>query len=298
MTPQQWIKRQIAALSLAFVNVEKNALGQESKTLGTDIKQERKVQAANLLQALKQGEVTQEVRDLRWRTYKVIQASQGLKSEKVGVDEDGNGIYATRRVDKTQALAGIKLDKSDPYPLEISYEVGVVTSSIADALELVSDTNSAMEYFAANKVESPIHLTREAPAKFAIEDYTRRLNVRKIDDKTKLLEFYISKYPDVNVRTTNLLIGEIKKLMANSRSSNIILFSDVRFVTYKTVGVDDFLSYHFAVKKFDKVVEFNGYYVLKFTAEVIEEGFNILETYKEEELEEKYNKKVKRKHNI
>lgn len=65
MKLNDWLRRQAAAISLAMTNVEKNALGQDAKSSGLgSSSQERKTQTTSMLQALLNGEVNQEVRNL------------------------------------------------------------------------------------------------------------------------------------------------------------------------------------------------------------------------------------------
>ena len=63
MDLKNWLRKQAAAMTFAFSNVEKGILGQDGKTLATDSTiHEKKVTQTNLLQALINGEVNQEVR--------------------------------------------------------------------------------------------------------------------------------------------------------------------------------------------------------------------------------------------
>jgi hypothetical protein len=66
-------------------------------------------------------------------------------------------------------------------------------------------------------------------------------------------------------------------------------------MTYKTLGVEDFLEYEYKIKSFDKIITFNGHYVIKFIGEVVIDGNNILEEHRVNELDVKYEKKEKKK---
>ena len=48
----------------------------------------------------------------------------------------------------------------------------------------------------------------------------------------------------------------------------------------------------------DKIIEFNGSYVIKFIGNVKLNGNNILDEHRVVELDEKYNNKEKKKHNF
>ena len=119
--------------------------------------------------------------------------------------------------------------------------------------------------------------------------------VRTISETERLLEFYVSMYPDEFNRTTRLFISDVKKAIANPRQADFLEFGGVEFVTYKTIGVDDFLHYSYTDVKFDKIVEYNGHYVIKFKANIVVNGDNIFEQYKQDDLEKKYENKEKKK---
>jgi len=153
---------------------------------------------------------------------------------------------------------------------------------------------SISDYLASHKTEKPIFITRKERQKFNIENYTKKLNIRGVDNQTKMLEFYVSIYPDEFNRSSRLFISEIKKIMLNETQSTSLDIDMVNFISYKTMGSDDFLEYEYSVKSFDSIVEFNGYYVIKFICEVTIDGKDILKEHIVEELDEKYSNKAKK----
>lgn len=309
---KNWFKKKMAILSLAMSNVEKNALGQQSEPLSNDIGQFRRNTQGQLADSLINGEVTQEVLDLRWRTYKILKETDGLISEITGYDEDGMPIVLTKKIDKKKALNKVRLDTYDSYELEmvidntpISLSVNdVLSSNYIDILEtpkiMSGDTASlgeisAEKYFGTYRSHLPIKIFRETIPKFDIETYTKKLNVRKIDENTRLLEFYVSKYSDIENKRSKLFLKEIEKAKINPRQTSMLELKKINFITYKCVGVSDFLEFEYDVKNFDKIVEFNGYYVIKFLCDIKKNGESILEKHKQLELEKKYKNKEKKK---
>lgn len=317
MNVSQWIRRRIAILSLAMAGVEKGLLGQKGENLSEDINQEQRHTQGTLADSLKQGQITQEVRNLRWRTYKVLKATDNINAEIKGYDDKGQPIYTIRKTDKKKGLDKIKLDVFDKFMLEMVVDNSPIVTSGNDAMdndniELLSEaiinhndkgevtsathgTISGEQYFATNKSEIPVKIVRENTPKFEIETYTKRLNIRTISKTERLLEFYVSIYPDEYNRRSRFFISDLKKAIENPRTSDMLDIYGVEFVTYKTLGSDDFLEYQYAIKSFDKIVEFNGYYVIKFIAEVVVNGKDILENHREVELDIKYDNKEKKK---
>ncbi len=312
---KQWFNRRMAMLTLAMSNVEKNALGQQGETLGSDVNQTQRNTQGQLADSLKQGEITQEVMNLRWRTYKILKESEGVTAEIVGYDEDGMPIVKTKKVNKKLGLKKVKLDPFDEYKLEMVVDNSEIVIGGNQAMnndnislfdEVIQSTNEngdlvathgiieSIDYFATNKSERPIILTRDNLPNFYLENFTLKMNVRTIDKTNKLLEFYVSKYPDEYNRTSRLFISEVKKIMNDGIASTMLDFNEINFITYKTLGADDYLEYEYNNISYDKIVEYNGYYVIKFNAKIKTDGNDILDAYRVKELDKKYEQKAKK----
>jgi hypothetical protein len=312
---KQWFNRRMAMLILAMSNVEKNALGQQGETLGSDVNQTQRNTQGQLADSLKQGEITQEVMNLRWRTYKILKESEGVTAEIVGYDEDGMPIVKTKKVNKKLGLKKVKLDPFDEYKLEMVVDNSEIVIGGNQAMnndnislfdEVIQSTNEngdlvathgiieSIDYFATNKSERPIILTRDNLPNFYLENFTLKMNVRTIDKTNKLLELYVSKYPDEYNRTSRLFISEVKKIMNDGIASTMLDFNEISFITYKTLGADDYLEYEYNNISYDKIVEYNGYYVIKFNAKIKTDGNDILDAYRVKELDKKYEQKAKK----
>jgi hypothetical protein len=312
---KNWLTNQIARIMFSVSNVEKNAFGQNGQTLETDITKHQRLTQGQVADSLINGEITQEVINLRWRTYKIIKATEGVKSTITGYDDDGMPIVKTTKRNPKLGLKKVKVDTFDDYKLEMVLDNSEIALSTTDTmgnenlsildtvLENYDDdgnivsvshaTINANELMATEKGERPIKITRPAPPNFFIENLTKKMNVRKINKKEKLLEFYVSKYPDEYNRTSRLFISAIKKVMEGAKQTFLEL-DEIEFVTYKTIGVEDFLLFKYNNIKFDKIVEFNGFYVIKFKCNVDIDGYDILDEHKVVELDNKYSQKAKK----
>lgn len=311
-----WFRNRITGLMLAFSNVEKNALGQSGELMSTDTNKYQRHTQGQLADSLINGEITQEVQNLRWRTYKILKATEGVKAEIIGYDDDGLPITRVIKKDNKRGLKKVAIDSYDNYGLEMVVDNSEIIIGSNNAIdneyldiydaatinynqkgEVVSASHgeiSGQEFFASNKGEKPIMVTRDKLPNFSIEDYTKKLNVRKIDDTKKMLEFYVSKYPDDYNRSTRLFISSVKKAIENPLTASMLDINGVEFVTYKTIGSDDFLQFSYEIEKFDKIVEFNGFYVIKFIANVKINGKDIMEEHRVDELDKKYENKAKK----
>ena len=291
-----WIKKNLAAFSLAMSSVEKNTLTQDGLTFDIGEREEQSHKKGTLEHALVKGEITQEVKDLRWRMYKMLETSEGLTTIIVGYDDEGLPITETTKTGKSsdrRKLEKIKLDTEDNYPLEmVQSNLPIVMGATEAGLngnmtgytdeEIITKKNTSNKHTDSNyesegttlgeinnndynsfiKSERPVKVTREFKPKFEIEQFTKKLNIRAIDNENKLLEFYISVYPDKYDRKTNLLLSEIKRAVDNPRSTSILDINKVNFITYKTMGSKDFYEYEYDVLSFDKIVKFDGFMLL------------------------------------
>lgn len=288
-----WIKRKMVLLAISMAEVEKNTLGQSGgKELGS-VNQERRHRQGSLADSLKQGEINQEVKDLRWRMYKVLDESQGFATKIVGYEEDGTPITETVQTSVDEqgrsSISKIKVDDHDDYPVELVVNNDAETKSVSVMFDEISDEMSS-----GKDSDRVISCIRELRAKFEIEKFSKKMNVRTISKIEKLLEFYVSIYPDGDNRKSNLFISEIKKAIKNPRIADFLDIIGVEFVSYNTIGVKNLHQFEYKVTGFDKIIEYDGYYVVKFKADVVKDGESLYDKFKEEDLEERYKNKEKK----
>jgi hypothetical protein len=280
-----WFKKQITNLMLATSKVEENTLSQQGDTLSNETMKHQRVNQGSLMDSLKQGVITQEVEELRWRMYKVLGSLESHDKNYVvtGYDENDNPIMkVSNKIDNATTLDKVKLSDDYGYDLELVVFNNPITNSMVDSIDDI-DT----------KQENPITIERSFIPKFYIENYVKKLHVRNIDEKNKLIELYVSKYTDEFDRKTNLLISEINKSLTG-KVSNIFEIDGIKFITYKSIGCTDFNGFEYNIKDIDSLIEYDGYYIIKYKCEVIKEREYLLEKYRLDEMDEKYLNKEKR----
>lgn len=317
-----WVRSKLATLALATASVEKDMFKQTSVELEGSIGYVQRHNQGTLADSLNRGEITQEVKELRWRLFKVLEASDKMIVNSMSTDSEGyHDLDVKKSTSATikRGLKKIKLDTHDDYPLEMVIDNKEITLSGTDIIsndnikeydldERIGSVKTGEEhktatlgeisnddYHSSVKTDRPLKIIRDLRPKFDIETFTNKLNVRIINDVDRLLEFYVSIYPDEYNRKSRLFLSEVKKIIKNPRTSGMLDIKGVGFTTYKDVGVKDFHQFHYEIKEFDKIVEFDGYYVIKFKSEVILNGEYLLEKYRLNKLDEKYkNKETKR----
>ena len=313
MSILNWFKIKLGTITLALSNVEKGALSQTGEHMSTDVEKLQRHTQGQLADSLVNGEVTQEVLNLKWRTYKILKASEGVTATIVGYDEDGMPIVKTKAKNNTKGLKKVKVDDYDDYKLEMVIDNSEISLSVIEAMdnEHISILDEVIlnegdvgqtathgviesnEHYVTTKTERPIKINREIIPRFFIESYARKMNVRKVGKNKKMLEFYVSKYPDSYNKNNSLFLNAIKKVM-DGDLQNLTEIKEVEFITYKNIGTSDFLQYKYEILNFDKIIEFNGFYVIKFIAKVVVNGKDIFEEHKVVELEKKYETKAKK----
>ena len=283
-----WLKSQFLALILALVNVEKNALKQNGGNLSDDVGQEQQIQQNQFLQDLIQGRVTQEVKFLRWRIFKILETIQG-KDITVKENADGTVNYTAKDKNYSHKLKKIKTDPSDTNELELVVDnLTDTTMGQLDILDAKNENINASEHDSLVKPESKIKIRHTYPSKFRLEKYVKKMNVRIDENNTRLLELYVTMYPNEFDRLHKMFMVELKKTVANPRASNIIELDTISFVTNKDLGTVDNRLFEFDNIKYYKIVEFDGHYVIKFNANVKTYSHSIIEQFREHELDMRY----------
>jgi hypothetical protein len=278
------VKNLVSGVLMSSFDVGKNMLSQEKKTLDDFSGKYVDSDVGTLAHGLRNNIVNEEVEALRWRMYKILDNLDGRKTNIIGteLDENGDVRYITETVAKRKPnMRQYMVDPYDNYPLEI----------------IVVNDKTVMGFIEANQKleDQTIMVNRSNINKVDIEYSTTKMCVRDIGEGQKLLEFYISQYPNEFDRKTRLMISELERC-TNGFRSNILDISGVGFQSVNsTIGVSPNLLYEYEILGFDKIIKFNGHYIVKFKAKVIVDGENIFEKYRVESLDQKYNENLSKK---
>lgn len=289
------LNKNMSIISVALSNVEKNALSQTNEGLATDINQSTRLNQGKLSDSLINSEVTQEVMDLRWRMYKVMEADDKLTITLNGRDKDGNPIYSIKG--KEFKIEKPMVDSVDPYQLQMVVDNTEIVTSQGDMFDMLSvdESVNGLDYFTKAKNQKPINIIRNSTPNFYIEDFTKVLKIRKIDDEKSMIEFHVSIYPDEYNRKSRLFISAIKKQLENPLlNASMLDIEEISFVTNKTLGSSNNLLFEYNNLMFDKIITYNGHYVIKFIGNIKTNGEYIMAKYFQDILEEKYKNKEKK----
>lgn len=133
-------------------------------------------------------------------------------------------------------------DNEDKYPIEF----------------IVSNTKVFLNEFISKETYSPITINRYNTTRFKIEDITDQVYVKDLGGNRRMLEFYIDSYEHKSLYKS--LITN-KGLLNEMTSIHSLILDEA--VGYKII------CHGYEVQSFDKIVEHNGCFILKFNCNLV-----------------------------
>lgn len=286
------IKQFIIGLFASFYIVEKKVLT-PNEDLVEGISLTLNINEGKLADDLMRGEITQQVKELRWRMYKILYHTKLKDSKITGYDEEGYPILETTNTTLVRELDGLDIDMTDDesFPLKMWINNERIELGFND-MDLTKEEYTLTEVNQMSKSNRRIGVSRgQFLPKFRIEDYTEFLVVRENEEKNILLELYISRYEDIYDKRTKFLIKEIEKAKSRPRMVDMLDIENISFITNEDKGVPDLLEFTYEVKRFHSIVEYKSHYVVKFLAEPIIDGRNVIESFIDHDLDKRYENK-------
>lgn len=247
---------------------------------GSEINQQ--VADHSVAKALLRGELTQEVIDLRYRTYAVARESSHYNyfsptlTQKKGVN------------DYKYAKDSVSLD--DNREIITIQENRIEVETVSDSLLRIGDDGK----FVDKQKEFSIKIERESwsTPRFRLEDYMTKLVVKKGDDEwSAVLDMYVSKYPNDKVISSKPFIRELERIIDNGVRSDIFDIKSISFETYKAYRLDDMLTFKFGDVKLERIFEYSGSYVIRLFTNIIDGGTDRMNEFYSERMAKKYENK-------
>jgi hypothetical protein len=248
----------------------------DTDQVGSEISQQ--VTDKRVAKHLLKGEVTQEVEELRYRTYKVSNESENY-------DYLGNGV-AVKGNKKNLDLERTKY--------RFYQENKMVCNSVLEELNHVDEYGEERYTF---------EIMYDWTVRFKIEQFATGVDVYiNTDDKVINTTFHFEKQPDPYNPKSMPFINELKKLLGDNSeyfiSKNEIASSIKTFSlsTYKANGERDFVNYSFINNaKFKNVEETESEYLLTYDWDAfIRLPLNLERKYYSKTMDEKYKNNEKK----
>lgn len=256
-------------------------------SIGTEIQQQ--VSENRVSKDLLKGEVTQQVEELRYRTYKIDRESKQFEY-----------FSPTKalRFDK-QDSKFVKYDNTDNLELITIQPNHIQTASVYDGTKNIDFLKASLSdeqgnvainvgHFDVDNTYN-INIERDFMPRFKLEAYTTRLVVKKLDNNDNMiLDFYVSKYPQEKDMKSIYFIKELEKMMSGYRQSDITSINRLSFVTSHAYGLNDMIEFRFDHIYYKDILEYDGHYVLKFKAHAYVNGKDQTDEYYSKSMDEKY----------
>lgn len=233
-----WIKKGAVTFALALGKTEKDTFaqnGSEELLMGnTGIVNPYIVN--QLMQDLKEGRLTQQVKEFRKKHYQILKESAKFKFK------DGQ-LMTEHEVRQSRIAQG---DPYDSYPVEVVFDNKAMGVSLFEMTEV-----------------RPMKIQRGVIPRNKIENHTSVVHIRNIDGKNKLIDFYIPK-----TNQNESIIRDLEILKRNPKVSDVVNFTKMNFTTQDS----EMLTFEYRMLAFDKVVDYNNNFIVKMFAECTTDG--------------------------
>lgn len=233
-----WIKKGAVTFALSLGKVEKDTLAQNDSEdiLRNNYGVVNPYVRNQLMQDLKEGRVTQQVKEFRKKHYEILRESAKYKFK------DGQ-LMSEQEVRQSKVTQG---DPYDSYQVEVVFDNKPLGKSLYEEGEV-----------------RPMKVQRGVVPRHKLENYTSVVHVRDIDGRNKLIDFYIPNKPG-----NESIIREIEQIRSNPRVTDLVNFVKMSFTTQDA----EMLVFEYKMLAFDKCVEYNNNYIVKMFAEVTKNG--------------------------
>lgn len=222
------------------------------------------------------GELTEQVKELRYRTYLVDREAKKY--------EYFSPTLAIKR-DKFDTKF-IKYENSDNLKIVTLQHNKPIVENVLETLKQVDGVGE--------KCKRTIKIYRDFFPRFHIEDYTTLIVTREYDDKHHIVDFYINKYYDKHDVMKRSLISEIKNIRDKGIKSDMLLFDRMTFITSHAYNQEDLMFFEYKNFYFQKVTEYDGHYILRFKATIVNNGIDLTKQFYSASMDEKYKNKEKK----
>jgi hypothetical protein len=238
-----------------------------------------------LSKALLKGELTEEVKQLRYRTYKVDREAKKYKY-----------FAPTLALKKKEGKDNkfVSYDKSDGLDvITIQYNYALSEDTL-DAINQIENGGRG------EKTKYKFEIKRNFVPRFRLEEFLKKVVVKRLDETHAILDFYFSQYPERFFNTSDdksfrskAFINELKRIR-NGGKSDVLDMEQMRFITSHAYKKDDLIEYVFRNLWYRETVEFDGDYILRFKASIEHDGYDLTASYYNKTMDEKYKNNEKK----
>lgn len=266
--------------------------GEKTSAASDGVGIEQKKETDNVYAQMLRGEVTEEVKELRYemyqadrKSYEYVYSGGGMAKKRNKVfDFDGN-IY------NEDGLEVEIVQENDAIPLSLT-DYGIVSYGE----HVAYDDSKDVDPDGLHDGERRIHVKYEFIPRFKIENFAKKIVVKKVSDESKrVLDLYFWEYPNQFERISRLFTNYLKSVYDGEERPYAFDIQAISFVSYKAYGTDATKLYAYSSPKYLGIKKFDGNFVVSFIADVAEGGTDLLMDVYHERTEEKIRNNEARK---
>lgn len=249
-------------------------------------------ESKNVFQNLLRGELTQEVIEMRYEMYQTERESKKFAY-------NGNGTAVRKENEAYQRLIE-NSDNDEIYVVQDNKETngsldefGIYTHE--DNISIAEKSRGDLRL--KEKREYIFNIKRNFFPQYRIEEFTKKIVLKKREEKV-IVDLYISMYNEQFNKRQNMFLVQIKKIINGDTRSDIINFDNLNFISFNAYGTDDLKFYEIGRLKFDKIILFDGNYILRFIGDFLVDGEDLTDEFYDEIAAEKCRTKAPRENAV
>lgn len=258
--------------------------GEKTSSSSDNIGIEQKKEVDNVYSQMLRGEVTEEVKELRYEMYQADRKSYEYVYSGGGMAEKRNDVFGFDG--NVYAEDGLEIEivqENDAIPLSLT-DYGIVSYGE----HVAYDDSKDIDPDGLHDGERRLHIKYEFVPRFKIENFAKKIVVKKVGDETKrVLDLYFWELPNQFERISRLFTNYLKSVYEGEERPYVFDIQAVSFISYKAYGTDATKLYAYSNPKYLGIRKFDGNFVVSFIADVAEDGTDLLMDVYHEKTEEK-----------
>lgn len=269
---------------------------QDVSNLNGGVSIQQKKEATSLSEALLRGELTQEVKELRHRMYKIERETEYF------TDKITEKLH--KRTEKNYTIR----KELEEYDVKNGYEVKLIQHNFTDGI----NTSDSLSFFTNNNTISgkdlssneknlrkfTINVLYSEPSRVHIGRFIKSVKYKTKDEK-HYVDISLSKYKLEGDVISSFILSKLNN--TNKEELNRLDFlkiSKIDFITFKCYKATNSMYYSFDNLTYEDFYEYDGNYYVTYRLEKEPEVIDMYEQYRVEELDKKYENKERKQNTI
>lgn len=265
--------------------------GEKTSSDGNAFGIEQKKEVDNVYAQMLRGEVTEEVKELRYEMYQADRKSHeyaytgGGHASKINIFGFDGGAM------NDDGLEIELVQENDVIPISLT-DYGIVSNGT----QVMYDDTKDNDPDRLHDGNTRIQIKYDYNPRFKIENFAKKIVVKKVADPEKRkIDLYFWSQPNQFERISRLFTNYISGVYNMTEKPSEFDFSTISFVSYRAYGTDASKLYAYGNPKYCGISLFDGSYVVSFMVDVIDNGSDMLDDVYHKATAEKIERNEARK---